>query len=165
MGKLSVLNVLWKGGSQSVQEFEEGVREQLLNNDVRWANWAEVVLDLLLRNEKNLLKNGITNGTLGYSGYETGELKILRGVRKGSSRVQTLDLKRTDLVWCERAQGSCQILKDNLLQAQEQTILILMKMCDVSGDSLAKHRTYDRAAVQKNNRQEAEAGTGYKEGI
>lgn len=52
MGKFYVLDISWKGGSQGVQEFEEGVRGQLLSNDVRWANWADVVLYLLLRNEK-----------------------------------------------------------------------------------------------------------------
>lgn len=100
--------------------------------------------------KKKLVKDGITDGTPGYSAYETEEFKILRGLRKGSSRVQTPDLKRADLVWCKQDQRSfVRSWRITSCKHKNSSSWSPWKWVTYQMTILAKHRTCDRAAVQK----------------
>ena len=54
------------------------------------------LLYLLLMNKDELVRYVTTNESLDYSNQKTVELKILRGLRKESSRAQTLHFRRAD---------------------------------------------------------------------
>jgi len=53
-------------------------------------------VDLLLFTNKEGL---VIDGSLGCNDHETVEFKILRALRKGSGRVQSLNLRRVSLDW------------------------------------------------------------------
>lgn len=54
------------------------------------------LLDLLLTNKEDLLRDVTVNGSSGCSDHKITEFEILRGMRKTSSRIKTLDFRRAD---------------------------------------------------------------------
>ncbi|GAB0204777.1 hypothetical protein GRJ2_002943300 [Grus japonensis] len=54
------------------------------------------MLDLVLTNKEGLVGNVKLKGSLGCSGHDMGEFKILRAARRVQSKLCTLDLKRAD---------------------------------------------------------------------
>ncbi|GAB0205000.1 hypothetical protein GRJ2_002965600 [Grus japonensis] len=95
------------------------------------------MLDLVLTNKEGLVDNVKLKGSLGCSGHEMVEFKILRAVRRALSKLTTLDFRRADfglfrdllgrIPWDKAlegrgAQDSWLVFKGHLLQAQEQCI-------------------------------------------
>ncbi|GAB0181533.1 hypothetical protein GRJ2_000618600 [Grus japonensis] len=92
------------------------------------------MLDLVLTNKEGLAGNVKLKGSLGCSGHEMVEFKILRAARRAHSKLTTLDFSRTDfglfrdlfgrVPWDKAlegrgAQDSWLVFKDHLPQAQE----------------------------------------------
>lgn len=75
----------------------EGVRNNFLTQVLDGPTRSDTQLNLLFTN-KELVEDVIISSSLGCSDHAIVELKILRGVRKESSRVQTLDFRRADVV-------------------------------------------------------------------
>jgi len=93
------------------------------------------MLDFVLTNREGLVGNMKLKGSLGCSDHEMVEFKILRAARRVYRKLNTLDFRRADfslfmdlpgkVPWDksleERGdQESWLILKDHLLQAQDQ---------------------------------------------
>ena len=57
-----------------------------------------VLLDLILTNKEELVRNVKFNGSHGCSYHEKEELKILREKNKAKSRITTLDFSSADFV-------------------------------------------------------------------
>ncbi|GAB0177917.1 hypothetical protein GRJ2_000257000 [Grus japonensis] len=96
------------------------------------------ILDLIHTNKEGLVGNVKLKGSLGCSNHEMVEFKILRAARRTHSKLTTLDFRRADFSlfrdllgrvrWDKALEGrgaqeSCLVVKDHLLQAQEQCIL------------------------------------------
>jgi len=79
--------------------FLEGVRDNLiqaLNNFLIQANQHHALLDLLFRQKEEVAGDVVLGGRLSCSNCEIVKLKILRRMRKASTRVQTLGFRRAD---------------------------------------------------------------------
>ena len=91
-------------------------------------------MGLVLLNEEGLVGNVKLKGSLGCSDHEVVEFKILRGARRGHSKLTTLDFRRADFglfrdplgraPWDKALEGrgaqeSWLIFKDHLLPARE----------------------------------------------
>ena len=89
---------------------------------------------VLLMTSEQLVGDVIINDRLGCSDHEIAELKILRGVKKASSRTQVPNFKKVDfslfrelgsIIWWKAvlkgkgAHESYQIFKDSLLKTKE----------------------------------------------
>ncbi|GAB0186157.1 hypothetical protein GRJ2_001081000 [Grus japonensis] len=95
------------------------------------------MLDLVLTNKEELVRNVKLKGSLGCSDHEVVEFKTFRAVRRVHSKLTTLDFRRAEfglfrdllgrLQWDKALEGrgskkSSLIFKDHVLQAQEQCI-------------------------------------------
>lgn len=96
---------------------------------------SDIQLDLVLTKKKELVADVIISDSFGCSDHEIVGFKILRGVRKASGTVQTLDFRGATFgffkqltgrfSWetalkCQIAQESCQGLKYSIFQVQVQ---------------------------------------------
>jgi len=132
------------------------------------------MLDLVLTNKEGLVGNVKLKGSLGCSDHEMLELKILRAARRVHSKLTALDFRTADFVLFRNllgrvpwdkvlegrgAQESWLMLKDHLLQAQEQCIPTKGK----SGKSARRPAWMNKELLDK-LKHKKEAYRGWKQG-
>ncbi|PKU31806.1 dtw domain-containing protein 2 [Limosa lapponica baueri] len=139
MGDFNHPDMCWRdntAGHKKSRKFLEHVDDNFLLQLVEPMRKG-TVLDLDLTNKEGLVGNVKLKGSLGCSGHEMVEFKILRAARRVCSKLTTLDFRRADFgllrdligrVTWEKvlegrgAQGSWLLFKDHLLRAQERYI-------------------------------------------
>ena len=132
------------------------------------------MLNLVLTNKEGLVGNVKLKGSLGCSGHEMVEFKILRAARRAHSKLTALVFRRADfglfrhllgrVPWDKdlegrRAQGSWLIFKNYLLQAQERCVPTKRK----SGKNARRPAWRNKELLDK-LKHKKEACRGWKQG-
>jgi len=140
MGDFNHPNICWKdntAGHRQSRRFLECVDDNFLPQVIEEPTMRDAMVDLVFTNKEGLVGNVKVKGSLGCSGHEIVEFKLLRAVRRVRSKLATLDFRRADfgllrdlfgrIPWDKALEGrgaqeSWSVFKDHLLQAQEQCI-------------------------------------------
>ncbi|XP_065421532.1 uncharacterized protein LOC101931368 isoform X1 [Chrysemys picta bellii] len=145
MGDFNHPDICWESNTEVYRQsrkFLESVGDNFLVQVLEEPTRGRAFLDLLLTNREELVGEAKVDGNLGGSDHEMVEFRILTQGRKESSRIWTLDFRKTDLdslreqmgriPWENNMKGkgiqeSWLYFKESLLRLQEQTIPMCRK--------------------------------------
>lgn len=99
MGDFNYPNICWESNAvvnKHSKRFLECIEDNFLMQLLDVLTRSGALLDLLLTNKEDLLRDVTVNGSSGCSDHKITEFEILRGMRKTSSRIKTLDFRRAD---------------------------------------------------------------------
>ena len=131
---------------------EDNFLMQLVREPMRGA----ALLDLLFTNRESLVGDVEVRGCLGQSDHDMVEFSILGGVRRGNSKIATLDFRRADFElfgtlvgmapWESILKGKgLMLLTKEVLQVQEQEVPICHKAAGKK-TIVAEYRTFAEAS-------------------
>ncbi|PKU40674.1 glycerol kinase [Limosa lapponica baueri] len=184
MGDFSHPSICWRdntAGHKQFRRFLECIDDIFLLQVTEESTRRGAMLDLALTSQEGLVGNVKLKGSLGCSGHELVEFKILRTARMVHSKLTTLDFRRADfgvfrdllgrVLWDKALEGrgvqeNWLLFKDHLLQAQEQCIPTKRKLGKKSQEAcMDEQGASGQTQTQKGSLQRVEARTGSLGGI
>ena len=145
MGDFNYSDICWRLNSAKTarsNKFLTSLADNFILQKVEDATRGSAILDLILTNKENLVNEVREMGNLGWSDHVLLKFEILRKGEVKHSQTRILDIKRADvsklrellgaIPWSDvlkdmRANDGWEVLKNEILKAQNQTVPMKMR--------------------------------------